>query len=64
MRNEYAANRALARTVNKDADARVLRAANVARMATDTLAGLKRVDKALELYASGLVSADEAISIM
>lgn len=43
---------------------RLERAARIARMATDALGGLKKVDKALELYADGLLTEEEAIEWM
>lgn len=40
---------------------KVQRAASIARMGTDTLAGLNKIDHIIELFKVGLVTADEAI---
>ena len=41
---------------------KVERAANMARMATDTLAGWDKIEAALDLYAVGLITEAECIN--
>ena len=43
---------------------RVQRAADIARMGTDTLGGLNKIDRIIEQFKVGLITADEAIRML
>ena len=43
---------------------RVQRAADIARMGTDTIGGLNKIDHVIKLFKSGLITADEAVRML
>lgn len=50
--------------INENGPLDVERKADIARMGTDTLAGLNKIDRIVEQFKAGLITADEAIRML